>query len=93
MICVALSLTLTLSRWEREQPLAASVNVAAVEQKSAVDLPGSWVQFSLSQREQRQRLWRVRENTFEFQLRSQTIFKADKFLNSIGDRRDACPTT
>ena len=51
MICAALSLTLTLSRWEREQPLAAPVYFSAIEQKPAVDLQRRGERFSLSQRE------------------------------------------
>jgi hypothetical protein len=47
----AFSLALTLSRWEREQPLADFGNAGAVEQQTGVDLPESWKQFSLSRRE------------------------------------------
>ena len=45
------SLTLTLSRWEREQPLNTSFTFSAIEQKPAMGLPGRCERFSLSQRE------------------------------------------
>ena len=45
------SLTLTLSRWEREQPLDTPLTLGAVEQKPAVVLPRRCERFSLSQRE------------------------------------------
>ena len=54
------SLALTLSRWEREQPLDISNLFLAVEQKPSVDLPKSWKQFSLSRRERAG----ARENDF-----------------------------
>lgn len=47
----AFSLTLTLSRWERGQPLNISKIVSTVEQKPTLNLPERWKQFSLSQRE------------------------------------------
>ena len=89
MNVAALSLTLSLSRWEREQPLTTSINFAAVEQKSAVDSPRSWKQFSLSQRER----VGVRENAPKLQISFHNISTLDRFPNSIGDRRDAGPTT
>ena len=47
----AFSLTLTLSRWEREQPLAALLNFCAVEQKPAAVLPRRGNRCALFQRE------------------------------------------
>ena len=87
MICVALSLTLTLSRWEREQPLAAPVNFSAIEQKPVVDLPGRGERFSLSQRER----VGVRENGL-VSLRGLSILL--RRLNSLSEthRPDACAT-
>ena len=45
------SLTLTLSRWEREQPVTAFRKFAGIEQYPAIDSPRSRLRFSLSQRE------------------------------------------
>ena len=50
-IDIAFPLTLTLSRREREQPLANFVKLQVAEQFAAVASPESWERFSLSPRE------------------------------------------